>query len=396
MNDFSPSEASLPTWADADFSRQLPTIAAIGEQQNVEFKERLPAQVRDLAKEIAAFATSNAGTILLGITDSGEIVGLSDCQTQDGRAQLIQRLEGLCANIIRPTTTPSFRFGVIENHVVLALQVPKGDAPLYYVGNVPYLRQLTAARPAEPFEVIDLVLAWHRARNPESSESPTAAFVSRVAILVNDVLVHACELTDRQVNPWLDECRSTLAFLAQTSRDLAANPPEDCSDLSPSLEALSAALDRVAHQRLTLNSGWSEMEAAASAATEQAQEIRKRWVDTTRIDPESIAGVRDVVRTTQRKLTGLASRLEEMDDQNRLDEARSEAANYGLFLLKAATFGVGLGAPPRLAELLKIGRQLREIETRQIYMDGGQSVRKIMEDIRDASERLTKWLVDLE
>lgn len=396
MNDLPGHEVSVPSWADADFSRQLPRIAATGEQQDLEFKERLPAQVRDLAKEIAALATSNAGTVLLGITDSGEIVGLPGCQTQAGRAQLIQRLEGLCANAIRPTITPSFRFGVIGNYVVLALHVPKGDAPLYYVGNVPYLRQLTAARPAEPSEVIDLILAWYRARNPESRENPRAAFVGRVAILVNDILVHASELTDRQVNPWFDECRSILASLAQTSRDLAANAPEECSGLSPPLESLAGTLDRVAHQRLTLNSGWSEMEVAASAAIEQAQEIQKRWVDTNRADSESIAGGRGVVRTTERKLTGLAFRLDEMDDQNRLDEARSEAANYGLFLLKAATFGVGLGAPPRLAELLEIGRHLREIETRQIYMDGGLSVRNIMEDIRSASARLTKWLVDLE
>ena len=81
-----------------------------------------------------------------------------------------------------------------------------------------------------------------------------------------------------------------------------------------------------------------------------------------------------------------------MDSQNRLDEIQSEAAQHGLILLKAATFGIGLGDEVRLAELISIGRLLREIETRTIYMDGGQSQQKILDDVRESSKRLNDWL----
>jgi ATP-dependent DNA helicase RecG len=102
---------AIPAWADIELSRDLLEIAAAGEHQNLEMKERFPVTTRDLAKEIAAFATSNTGIILLGVSDNGEIIGLRDCTTKDGRAQLIQRIEGICANVVKPTITPAFRFG---------------------------------------------------------------------------------------------------------------------------------------------------------------------------------------------------------------------------------------------------------------------------------------------
>jgi predicted HTH transcriptional regulator len=44
------------------------------EGQNLEFMERFPDNVRELAKEIAAFATTNVGTVYIGV----ECVGLLD------------------------------------------------------------------------------------------------------------------------------------------------------------------------------------------------------------------------------------------------------------------------------------------------------------------------------
>ena len=65
------------------------TLIRRGESQTVEFKARLPDQVRDLGKEVAAFATSNAGTILIGVDDAGVAIGLGDeIEDQENRATL--------------------------------------------------------------------------------------------------------------------------------------------------------------------------------------------------------------------------------------------------------------------------------------------------------------------
>ncbi len=43
-----------------------------GESEKLEFKEKV---VKDIHHEIAAFANSEGGTILVGISDSGKIIG---------------------------------------------------------------------------------------------------------------------------------------------------------------------------------------------------------------------------------------------------------------------------------------------------------------------------------
>ena len=49
----------MPEWADEQLSRDLSVLRARGENQDLEYIESFPQNVRELAKEIAAFATSN-------------------------------------------------------------------------------------------------------------------------------------------------------------------------------------------------------------------------------------------------------------------------------------------------------------------------------------------------
>ena len=145
-------------WDQTQLAEEARRWAAHGETQAVEFKEELPNQLRDLGKEIAAFATSNDGVILLGVTDSGEWVGLADLQTCQGRQALTGRIEGILANVVRPLVTPYVSFAELGGKVVAVVFVEKGSAPIYYASGVPYLRQLTASRPATPHEVMEFVL----------------------------------------------------------------------------------------------------------------------------------------------------------------------------------------------------------------------------------------------
>lgn len=50
---------STDHWTDAKLSSELPALRQAGEGHALEFKREIPAQARDLAREIAAFATSN-------------------------------------------------------------------------------------------------------------------------------------------------------------------------------------------------------------------------------------------------------------------------------------------------------------------------------------------------
>lgn len=69
---------TIEPWADAQLSEDIPRLAQGGESETVEFKRELPKQVRDLAKEIAAFASSSGGRLLLGVADDGSIPGVEN------------------------------------------------------------------------------------------------------------------------------------------------------------------------------------------------------------------------------------------------------------------------------------------------------------------------------
>lgn len=149
----------IPEWADKTMSERLPQLRAQGEGQTLEFKRELEEGTDQLKKEIAAFATSNPGLILIGVGDDGALVGLTGMETPDARDELRRKVEGR-ARAVKPAVTPSITFAVEQGKVVLAIEVTGCTQPVYYSNNIPYVRHVTQVHSAEPHEVIDQVKAW--------------------------------------------------------------------------------------------------------------------------------------------------------------------------------------------------------------------------------------------
>ena len=123
-----------------------------GEGQEIEFKQAKPDNTK-LAKEIAAFATSNAGRIFLGIADDGQVVGLENCQGNRERDTFRNSIDCICSDKVRPPITVGTEFVEWNGMTVCIVSVPKGLASIYYVHYLPYIRRGSQARPADPAEV---------------------------------------------------------------------------------------------------------------------------------------------------------------------------------------------------------------------------------------------------
>lgn len=129
--------------------KMIRTLLSQGEGPHVEFKESMPPRARDLAKEIAAFATASGGVVLIGIDDTGGLVGFSENR---------ERVEGT-VQLVDPTPNVTVQVLGYEDVPICAVIVKSGAAPLYYVDATPYLRDGSLSRPAKPDEVIQKVLA---------------------------------------------------------------------------------------------------------------------------------------------------------------------------------------------------------------------------------------------
>ena len=129
-------------FSDEEIRRQM----HLGEDSHWEFKEiefagAVPKSPRrgDLADELAAFANTDGGVVLCGVTDSGDVQGMSREQ-MDALEQLVVEV---CTDMINPPVRPVVLRRETEEEVpFLLVEVPQGhtehDSPggsYYRVGS---------------------------------------------------------------------------------------------------------------------------------------------------------------------------------------------------------------------------------------------------------------------
>ena len=383
---------NVPDWADERLSRDLPVLRARGESQELEYKREFPSNTRDLGKEIAAFATSNTGTILVGVDDMGELVGLPECGTSEGRDQMIRRLEGISKGTVKPSITPTAKFAVEDDKVVLVILVPKGAQPVYYSNNTPYVRHLTQACSAEPHEVIERV-ATHLQEVPspaaEEADDEKSQFYSELARVLSDVLVITDEAGERQINPWLDMWRSDLGYAASELRDMAVLEIAQSEGVESELKDLAKALDEVANMRLYLGSG-GDLERGVNNVAKLAQGMMGRHFADAPLAEDTLDQVRELIRTSALKLRDLYERSGEMVDSGRIEELQSQASELARPLTRVCSYNIDpIGTDVR-AELKDVARTLHLTETMQLYMDGGASMRAVVDRIKESADKLAE------
>lgn len=382
-------------WFDDAFSRDLPTIRAQGEGQEMEFKREFPQQASDLAKEIAAFATSNTGTILLGVEDNGDLVGLVGVDDAEARDTLMRRLEGICSGSIKPAVTPRVTWAIENDCLVLAITVSKGSEPIYYSKGKPYLRHITTSRQAEPHEVVALIRNYLSYRLGPSAENDDeeSSFFSELSAILNRILMWAeTPAEQRMVNPWLEEWRSDYGAEARHLRELAATDIAVRQGIDERICDVARALDEVASFRLSLGCG-DELESKANHARNLTFSLKTDTVDHIPLSEESLDLVRNAIRGASRKATELADRAQEMADSGRIEDLQSEVGSVGDQLMQLSFYDLDAIGSDTAQRAREIGLAMRLLEAARIYMDGGKSVQRIIDEIGDCSRRL-EALVD--
>lgn len=148
-------QQSVPLWADAKLSGELPSLRKRGEGQELEYKREFPQQSHELGQKIAAFASSGRGLILIGVANDGSLVGF-DANDTEAHDRLIQRARGII-NSVKPTVKAQPLLGFENNKAILAIEIDAQDEPVFYYDYRPYIRDGRESRPATPDEVKELV-----------------------------------------------------------------------------------------------------------------------------------------------------------------------------------------------------------------------------------------------
>lgn len=371
-----------PEWSDEELSRQISVLRDRGEGQHLEFIAAYPENGHELSKEIAAFASSNAGTILIGVADDGALLGIDEAHEASGRDLLSRRLEGVCSGNVRPSITPVIRWGIEAGKVILAIEVPRGSQPIYYSKNTPYVRHLSQSRPAQPHEVIERVEAWLGTRPISSHDDGHSQFISDLASRLIDALISTDEIEDRDVNPWLDMLRSEYSGIAADLRSMAAGEQARTHGVDTELKEIADLLDRAAKHRLYLGrESWDELISLVTKAKEKAGLLKAREIDSLPLGGESEKEVDALLNRISRELADLDERAQEMANDGRIEEVQSEASRLGRILLLLSYYKLDFLGADFSSRLRESARKLHLLETERLFIDGGASMRKILGEL---------------
>lgn len=387
----------IPIWVDEQLSKDLPVLRSRGEGQHLEYKQTFPENTRDLAKEIAAFATSNQGTILIGVSDSGDLIGINDAKRQEERDKLLKRLGGICRGTVKPAITPVAKFAVENELIVLVIIVPKGRQPVYYSNDIPYVRHLTESRPAEPHEMLELITDFLSNQNFSENDNVTdgrLSFYSNLAKILGETIIYADQAGDRMINPWLEQWRSAFSYAAAELRNLSAQDIAIDENISDELKEVASSLEEVAYLRLTLGRG-SMLNELIDKAKEKIISLKQDKIDSIKLSDDSKKQVKDIIITTARKLVELVNRSNNLVEAGKIENLQTEASELGYQLLRISQYKIDEFGDSFKENLISIGRKLHLVETMQLYMDGGNSLQAILDKISELNNSLTQLVAQM-
>lgn len=143
----------------------LSDLIALGEGFTTEFKSSLPS---DLGREICAFANATGGVILIGVDDTGAIVGVEDHNRLKSRVQTTAR-----------SADPPVAVDVESDGEVLRVTVPQQNSKPYSFGGRFYIREGASCQQLTRDEIRDFFFTEGLIR---LDESPCNAFDPSVEI----------------------------------------------------------------------------------------------------------------------------------------------------------------------------------------------------------------------
>jgi ATP-dependent DNA helicase RecG len=113
---------------DVKVIKPIKNFIKSGESESLEFKSSL-ADINEIVEDVSAFSNSKGGKILIGISNSGEVVGV-----EIGK-DTIERLTNKIVNNTEPKVFPSIRVEKIEKKKIIVIEIQESkEKPVFAFG----------------------------------------------------------------------------------------------------------------------------------------------------------------------------------------------------------------------------------------------------------------------
>lgn len=166
------------------------------ESNMIEYKEVLPDDSNKWLKTIISFSNTNGGKLIVGITDSKEVIGIDKSRTS-----IENKVVNCISNNIEPRPIIDFSFMTIDNKEVFIVEVDQGSQPPYYlkkegIDKSTYVRFGTSDLIATQAQILDMQLnsenlnftdqIYKRKINKGLSESDINNFIKKINSINRD------------------------------------------------------------------------------------------------------------------------------------------------------------------------------------------------------------------
>ena len=107
---------------------EISYLIRIGEGENIEFKSSL-SELREIGETACAFLNKGGGTILVGVSDKGRVLGV------EVGTRTLERLSNFLIENIKPKPVISINLRAMDNRIIIVIEVPEGsDKPYFFEG----------------------------------------------------------------------------------------------------------------------------------------------------------------------------------------------------------------------------------------------------------------------
>jgi hypothetical protein len=271
------------------------------EGQEIEFKEDYPKNASKLSKEIAAFATLNAGTIYLGVDKNKNIRGVSAIKEfgeAKGKDLIQDHLSQLTQKAIKPPIIVTTDFIKIEEKIVVVeINVPKGVEPAYYSDDIPRIRTLTSSDRATPDQVKELHRQYFLGQGTFEGINETQNFLTNTLAQLSDFQILWSDYENRSVNPDLDQMKYDTGSTGRMLLELSMESNADKLGLSNDLQQLGDILEEIEHHEFYMDGGKSRRNFCnkGDRALELTNRLLQRVLKKYQLQKEQVDSIKEAI-----------------------------------------------------------------------------------------------------
>lgn len=370
----------VETNTNAHLLEQLKRDVTTWECQTSEFKTTATSD-HEIAEAIAAFATSNFGKVYLGISNSRQITGVDNVSDGLEKDNFLRRIAHISRDLVKPPLKVSVSFIETETKIVVRIDVPKGEDPVYFVDYRPYTRDLSTTRKLEPNELKNLYMQYYSSILGQPPNNEQTEYLLEVLTQLSDTQLMCLDYDDHLIKPDIYQLKYDIGATARRLTILSEKKIGKDLGIDPTLKQLGNRLeDAEAYEfymgRQSVIDFGKIMKDCLMLTNQLYEQVKKN------MPVSSLPNFKGVVTENIGLLTNEWEKAEKYFQRGELEKLRESFRRFGYTFHRLGTLpdadlgGVSL-------ELKEAGEKLRNLSSTQKYFIVDMvGLNKIKEEIK--------------